>query len=663
VAPETMAAVAELMIGPSPYAVIGGSALVGLFLAILAAPRPAPGRRCTASTSPGGPRLAPQGPRRDSLPKPPAYADTPRDQDANNVLSLDDNQEAPDSLARVLAGLADYLAHAGARCRPRVVQHSEQHTDIYLDRPSQQAPPGWTVRAEGSIWTRDRCAGDRCGDPSEVAAPLLVAIGQPDRDGQLYVDVETAGLTGLVGDRNHARRLACDIVIQVVRGPGPGAVRTIVVGDLIDALAVNDDSVTLADAWEDVQADVIAWVEQSHHALAVNSWANPFVGRGADPLHDALAPLLVVASLPPPAEVVRAIALHRPAALGVVTVGPVSGAASTIHCEPDTLRLIDVGLTCTPRTGEIDAQPAATRSQRDHARRSRSAIAASTIDGDETQPLPDAPPNAPTGPAGIWSECDRGGPRGDAALRGDSSPEILVRLLGDIRVDGGGPLRTKPTAVLAYIALHRSVSVEALEDACWADGHGEGLRKRLKDVMSECRAAVGSQHLPAATDGRYTVSPTVATDTQLFDLHLERAKDEPLDQQAHTYRSALDLVTGKVFTYPGRAVSSFGWIDTENLLSQWELKVERTALECIRAFTTIGDADQAAKVAVRALTALPLNTALTEALMYTHAHTGDLGAVETVYRAHADGLARIHDTSPDDSTNVIYRDLVQGRPR
>ena len=62
--------------------------------------------------------------------------------------------------------------------------------------------------------------------------------------------------------------------------------------------------------------------------------------------------------------------------------------------------------------------------------------------------------------------------------------DVLVRLLGDIQIDGGKPLRPKPTAVVAYIALHGSVTVEALEDACWADPSSGSLRKRLKDVMS-----------------------------------------------------------------------------------------------------------------------------------------------------------------------------------
>jgi DNA-binding SARP family transcriptional activator len=239
--------------------------------------------------------------------------------------------------------------------------------------------------------------------------------------------------------------------------------------------------------------------------------------------------------------------------------------------------------------------------------------------------------------------------------------EILVRLLGEIRVEGGKPLRPKPTAVVAYIALHHSVTVEALEDACWAEPGSGALRKRLKDVMSECRAGIGAHHLPASVDGHYTRGPRVITDTELFDQRVARAAELPTDRAARAYRKALDLVTGKVFTYPSRAGSSFSWIDVENLLSQWELKVERMALHCSEAFLRMGAPDDAAEAALHALNALPLNVLLTETLMRASAEADDFGAVATIYRAHAEGLARIHRTDPEESTRNLYRQLCANR--
>ncbi|MEZ5230908.1 MAG: bacterial transcriptional activator domain-containing protein, partial [Acidimicrobiales bacterium] len=58
----------------------------------------------------------------------------------------------------------------------------------------------------------------------------------------------------------------------------------------------------------------------------------------------------------------------------------------------------------------------------------------------------------------------------------------------------------------------------------------------------------------------------------------------------------------------------------------------------------------------------PLNTPLTEALMRAHAATGDLKAVETVYRSHLDGLHRTLNSDPEESTNDLHRSLVDQPP-
>jgi hypothetical protein len=73
----------------------------------------------------------------------------------------------------------------------------------------------------------------------------------------------------------------------------------------------------------------------------------------------------------------------------------------------------------------------------------------------------------------------------------DTPPDydVLVRLLGDITVDGDRPLKPKATAVVAYIALKRSVSTERLEEACWFGSDGASHIKRLHDTMTEARGS------------------------------------------------------------------------------------------------------------------------------------------------------------------------------
>lgn len=681
--PDTLFDAGRELANAGPYATVLGPVVVGLFLALLSGPRPVttrigehPNEGQLESMEQSASEPAPvttEVERRARRFRPciipnremPLHSPCECEQICGDEQNL--RERHPDVLRSILGSLAEDLTRERARCRPRVVQRSEEHVDLYLDRPTATAPNGWSVDADGAIWTSE--PPDGVEDRSDLcAAPLLVALGRPDDGAQIHLDLEADGLISLVGDPNQARRLARQFVSDVALGPMADTTRVIVIGDVLDPPTTAFDHVVLVDTWEKVNADIVAWANQSHHALRANAWPNAFLGRGADPYNDALTPLLVVASSPPSTELLQDLASHRPAALALVIVGAVSGARCVIDCQPDRLHVVDIALTCSPRDSEGD-EPST---------------------GTQLLEPANSPSVGPTGAPALHvglhcaHEPERSGLAVDSLLASNGndgelvgcatpddqnaceepSYEILVRLLGEIRVEGGQPLRTKPTAVLAYIALHHSVSVEALEDACWAEGSSSGsLRKRLKDVMSECRAGVGAHHLPASAEGHYTVGAGVLTDTELFDLRVERATGQPLLQRAETYRSALDLVTGKVFTYPSRAVSSFGWIDTENLLSQWEVKVQRTAQQCIEAYRTLGEPERATRVAVHALRALPLNATLTEELMRAHAQMGDLGAIETVYRSHAGGLARIYDTDPEESTRMLHDKLCAARMR
>lgn len=204
---------------------------------------------------------------------------------------------------------------------------------------------------------------------------------------------------------------------------------------------------------------------------------------------------------------------------------------------------------------------------------------------------------------------------------------LRVRFLAEASEHSVDGLTPKLTAAFTYISLHRSVTVEALEEACWSNLHGTS-RQRMRDAMSECRQVVGSQHLPQAQNGHYEVRPSVMTDAGLFDMRVARAAQLPVMEAAEVYRSALELVTGKVFTYPSRASKAYSWIDLENL-SQWEGKIAGVAQHCVETYRDLGAPDRAVDIAQTALEALPLHVGLTECLMRSHAAAGNLHAVET----------------------------------
>ncbi len=146
----------------------------------------------------------------------------------------------------------------------------------------------------------------------------------------------------------------------------------------------------------------------------------------------------------------------------------------------------------------------------------------------------------------------------------DPEHHVLVRLLGDITVDGGTkPLTAKQTAVVAYVALHAPVAAERVEDAIWTTPTTT-RRKRLANTISACRAILGASHLPVATDGRYTVGPKLCGDLDLFERRLAFASQASPEVAAEALRDALELVRGPLFAYRSAERAAYVWIDLEN---------------------------------------------------------------------------------------------------
>ncbi|QYG94323.1 hypothetical protein HC251_24865 (plasmid) [Iamia sp. SCSIO 61187] len=484
------------------------------------------------------------------------------------------------------------------------------------------------------MWTLDQTIDLPPGDISAV--PLLVTLGQPDDDGQVYVDLEAEGLVSLIGDGQASRELARSMAMELLLRSTADAPEVFVVGELLDpSVTQGFDHATVVDDWDAIAADLGVWVEQTHRAIETNGWGNGFVGRGADPAHDVLAPLAVIAASAPPQGVLDALTTCRPSTVGVVVVGAVDAPATTIECRAGVVTVPALGLTCTGQM--VDTEGAA-----DIARLVRSAEAVEL-------PWPD-PDEEP--------EPDPGETEGDEVDTSEPEYDVLVRLLGDITIEGGRKgIAPKPTAVIAYIAIHRSVSSEQLQDACWSEPGLADHRRRLRDLMSQCRAGVGTNHLPTSHDGRYSAGPRLVTDTELFERRVARAANLPPAEAADVYREALGLVTGKVFSYPSRARSSYTWIDVENLVNRWEVRIAGVAQQCAETYIDLGEPEAAADVLHSVTAALPLHSGLAEALMRAHAAAGNRQAVLSAYAAYIKGLDDL-DLDVEDSVQATFDELT-----
>lgn len=578
---------------------------------------------------------------------------TPADQEPlHHAVVAQADEDQIDDLQGVLGWLAMHLAHASSERRPRMIRHSVTGIELLIDQPARDAAPGWVSNEAGTVWTLvDPPDLDEPYDGPMCPTPLLVTIGQPEDDAQLYLDLEADGLLALRGDADVAADLARSLVTELALSPLADTIRVIAIGDVVDPEAKILDHLTILDSWDGVSEDLAGWARQSHDTLAEKGWASTFVGRGHEPDHDALIPIAVVADQPPPDELTSALRDALPSAVAVVVVGAFEGAVATIECEPDALNFEPVDLACSPQAVTSDELADMCR------------LLVATDSADELELMNELQAEYDE-IAGANGSIDDARPsvaqeETDALDRGGDDPpdfEVLVRLLGDIVVEGGKPLNPKPTAVVAYLAVHRTVTTERLEEACWFGADGTSHRKRLRDTMTECRAALGSQHFPANRSSAYVAGPMVRTDCELFDWHVGRAVClDPVEAIEH-YRAALNLVTGRPFSYPNAARASYGWVDFEHHATSWEYRVGSIAQACTELHLDRGEPAEAIAMLREIIKAIPLNSAVVEALMRAHIADDDRAGAERVYKEHAAALEQAGLGDPEDSIERLLLD-------
>jgi nucleoid-associated protein YgaU/DNA-binding SARP family transcriptional activator len=579
---------------------------------------------------------------------------TPENQrELHQMVIAQADEECIDDLQGVLGRLSASLAAMGSDRRPRMIRHSDTSLEVLLDQPDTNAPAGWSSTDDGTVWSlAEPPDSDDPYDGPLSPSPLMVTVGQPEDDAQLYLDLEADGVLALTGDPDVATNLARSIVTELTLSPLADTLRVIAVGDVVDPDARVLEHLTIVGTWEDHIEDLVAWATQSHAALVENGWANAFVGRGHEPDHDALVPIAVVADRPPPDGLAATLRAAQPSAVAVVVVGEFHDALATVRCEDDALNFDMIDLACSPQ--ELDADELAaiasvlvatdSPAEQELMEQLRTEFEASvSLNG--TRPAD-----------GVAHPGSHEDVLGDAP---DEPPgyDVLVRLLGDIAVEGGQPLKPKATAVVAYLALHRAVTTARLEEACWFGSDGTSHIKRLHDTMAESRSALGSHHFPANRSGRYVVGSRVRTDLELFDWHVQHAADLPPAEAVEQYQAALDLVRGKPFSYPNAARASYGWVDLEHHATSWELRVAGVAQACAAMYLDVGEPAAAITMLSRLVQAIPLSSAVVETLMRAHIAHGDRAGAENVYREHAAALEQAKLGDPEESIEQLRFDL------
>ncbi len=561
-------------------------------------------------------------------------------------LAADEDQVA--SLDLALRSLSAALGHASVDSRPRLVQLDQREVEVLLSEPVELASGPWRTEAAGSIWV-GRGLPQPAVDEGAAPAPLLVTLGEPEDGRQLYLDLEAQSVVSVTGDPATVAGLVRSILLELSTSVLGNALAVRVVGDaakvvdekILDAL----ERVRAVPSWEDAAEDILAWSTQAREALAANRWPNTFVARSqAD--HDGIVPHLAICfERPDPDSLAQLVQSAGTGAVTVLLVGDHVPGALRIEAYDERLTLPDLGAVCRVQSLDDPVLDQVVELLEDADDPSEMEVPTVLVDGQLSL--------IPGEPGAEDHDCE---PASVGEYR-DPEHHVLVRLLGDITVEGGTKsLTAKQTAVAAFVALHAPVASERVEDAIWTTPTAS-RRKRLANNVSACRTILGAAHFPVASDGRYSVGPKLATDVGLFERRLAAASRQEPEDAVGTLKGALELVRGPLFSYRSVERSSYVWIDLENWVSTWEVKVIDTALHLAQLCLDVGDIDGAIWAAGKGLVVAPVHTGLTESLMASYHERGDRLAAERVYRSHLNALEALEIDDVAETTMELYEQI------
>lgn len=520
-----------------------------------------------------------------------------------------------DRVTRLHRALRDVATALGGRrtdARPRLVQMTGSRIEVLLSHAVVPPPKPWRAEASGLSW-------ELKGDPLDEddngisPTPALVSIGREGTDTELYLDLEAEGVVSLIGGADAVADVARSWILELSTSAMANGVSVVVVGKSLVPAEDTSDRFRSVRKWDEVEADALAWCEQSAALLKAKRWGTPVVGRLSAERADDLAPLIVFAEGVSDKRLRRLAdaVLDAQGSVVLVVVGNEITGALRVEVGDGQLAIPTLGLTC-----QAQAIPKAVAEQVDELLEDAARVPAQLT----LMPVP-----SPEPPIVIDSPDDE---------YHDPPFDILVRVLGDISVIGvAKALKPKQVAVLAYIALNAPVSTERVQDALWVNPT-VSRRRRLANTVSETRGVLGAANLPISVDGRYRVGPGVMTDADLFDRRLAYAAQQDDAGAVVTIRGALEMVDGPVFTYRNVDRMSYVWVDIDNWFSTWELKVTDTAEELAQRYLDLGDPDGAVWAARRGLSASQTHARLTRLLIAAHTAGGDELAAERVLQSH-----------------------------
>jgi LysM domain len=411
--------------------------------------------------------------------------------------------------------------------------HTDRRVEVALTEPGP-APEGWRQVAD-RVWQLDKPTNDdtlaTLVDDSPVL-PCLVTLGDQDKHGNLLLNLETASRIQVTGEPAMCDAFINSIVWELAHSPL--AERPDIILNNIDIPGNNDlENVSHRPITDAI--DLLPQAPDPEVSIAAIRTESDWV---------AYNPLIIVSresvDLPARSDVV------------VVTTGDIENAL-VIRLEDGRLFIDDYGLFC-------DAQQL---------------TAASAVALGDLIATTDAEPEPDDLAYDIDEEVayvEQADDDADVDWQPPSCP-IMVHLLGPIHATvNGEPLKLTPQelSALAYIAVHRKVSVERIACALWNDAAPN--RRRVRDLLYQVRKVVGKNAVSELEASLITAGPDLGCDLDTWEALANRIKLAPHEaDERRSEMAALD--NGPVFEYPEPQSKYWAWISHENLDGLWATRL------------------------------------------------------------------------------------------
>lgn len=490
----------------------------------------------------------------------------------------------------------------------------------------------------GSRWVLNRSVGlselEQLADGAPVPTPALVSLGRDPDGAEVLLDLEDPGLVAITGDGPDGMATAAEIVtaagIQLATTPwGTEFVRVVLVG--FDAppaadniTAVDDLDEALFDQLEDEAERVGSRVKAARPACDTT-----YDARIHRVVPDAWTPTVVVCARPLPDNLARRLLglVNDPVAhgLGALVVGRVPEAPWEMHVGPAGLRVesLDVTVTTPQRITSVEA-----------------AGLRDLLEAAEAEPV-------------------RAPDRDVSRARDTDDPEVLVRVLGQVAVDGVPAIgRAKSVEALVYLVTHRERDVDGdvLIEALWPGSNPEKSRGTMQTTTWKLRqvlglSSTGQPHMRDLKGGERLYGPalarTVASDLDVLESALTANERDRLE-------AALALVRGEPFQRAGRG---YEWATSDGLVARAQQVVVDAAHRLAELCLADQDTERARWAARQGLLAVRGHEQLMRDLMRAEALRGNRAGLVAIHNEAA-AAAEADDVELDPTTAELYGELL-----